>query len=1089
MRQPYLTFLALLTFLCTCVPAQVSAQIDLKHWDALAPRNIGPAGMSGRVTAIDVNPTNRDHIYVGTASGGVWMSKNGGISFDPIFDDEKYLGIGSVAVSDANPNIIWVGTGEGNPRNSANYGGGIYKSLDGGKNWQFMGLEATRHIHRVIVHPTNPDIVYAGAMGNMWYPNEERGVFRTMDGGDTWEKILHVDDGTGIADMIIDPSNPNKIIAATWTFDRDPDYFNSGGPGSGIWITHDGGDSWERKTAKDGLPKGDLGRIGLAIATNKPNILYALVEAKINGLYKSTDGGANWKLVSEKGIGNRPFYYAELYVDPQNENRIYNVFTYISKSEDGGKSFRQIADYGNGVHPDHHAFWIDPNDPDYVIDGNDGGLNISRDGGETWRFAANLPLAQLYHINYDMSFPYLVGGGMQDNGSWVGPSQGLKSGGITDADWQEVFFGDGFDLIFKPGNSNMVYAASQGGALGRVNRATGKTKGIKPVHPDGTFLRFNWNAPIAQSTESDCTIYMGSQFLHKSTDCGDSWTIISPDLTTNDTARQRSMISGGLTIDATQAENHTTLLVITPTKGNTPDGRGLWVGSDDGRLHFSPNDGKTWNDVTGNMPGFKDGAWIAYIEPSVHNAAEAWVVVNDFRRGDTRPMVFHTSNYGQAFTRVVDENKVSGHALAIVQDPIEPNLLFLGTDQGLWISFDKGGSYTHYNETYPGVSTRDMKIHPREHDLIIGTFGRAVWILDDIRPFREIAKQGVAMLQDSFAVFPAPDAYQWETRSYQGVRFYAQGQFQGEDRRRGAMFTYWVLPDMGGDAGAKTAEGSSAANGKKAMPETAKMLYYGDVKVKDPATDPNPEKKNKKKVKIQVVDVQSGDTIRTYTTTPVYGMNRTSWNMRRDGVSFPSRRERKADADTPSGARVGPGVYEIVLTFGNHVDKTLVTVHADPRETRATGNPFAQRDALQAEMDTTVVRLTEAWDDLQQAGKAIKRVEGLLKDAPKAVKDSLTADIKDLKKAIAEIDEVYTEKEGLKGIQRNPTNLQSKMFTARRYIGQVEGKPTQMAEVTLAQFKEGAADFIEKANAFISGDFADFRREVDEAELSLFGKL
>ena len=1153
MRLPYLTILALSTFHCTRGPAlskgkkwkrnkglalilpflllsltPLLAQIDLDHWEALAPRNIGPAGMSGRVTAIDVNPTDRDHIYVGTASGGVWMSRNAGISFEPIFDDQKYLGIGSVAVSDANPNIVWVGTGEGNPRNSANYGGGIYKSLDGGKTWKHMGLEATRHIHRVIIHPTNPDIVYAGAMGNMWYPNEERGVFRTTDGGKTWKKILYVDDGTGIADMIIDPNNPNKIIAATWTFDRDPDYFNSGGPGSGIWITHDGGDNWERKTAKDGLPKGDLGRIGLAIATNKSNILYALVEAKVNGLYKSTDGGTNWKLVSTKDIGNRPFYYAELYVDPQNENRIYNVYTYVAKSEDGGKSFREIADYGNSVHPDHHAFWIDPNDPEYVIDGNDGGLNISHDGGETWRFAANLPLAQLYHINYDMSFPYLVGGGMQDNGSWVGPSQGLKSGGITDSDWQEVYFGDGFDLIFKPGSKNMVYAASQGGALGRVNRTTGKTVGIKPVHPDGTFLRFNWNAPIEQSDEGDCTIYMGSQFVHKSIDCGDNWTIISPDLTTNDSLRQRSMISGGLTIDATQAENHTTLLAIVPNHNAWGEKQGLWVGSDDGRLHFSPDDGKTWNDVTANLPGFKEGAWIPYIEASLHNPAEAWVIVNDFRRGDTKPYVYHTTDYGQTFRQIIKPSgAVVGHTLAIVQDPVEPKLLFLGTDQGLFISFDKGGSWTHYDKNYPHVSTRDMKIHPREHDLIIGTFGRAVWIMDDIRPLREIAKQGTKMLQDTFAVFPAPDAYQWSYRSYQGTRFYAQGQFQGQDRRGGAMLTYWVLPQEEGSKGGKgegmkgmnadAAKEEMASKGKRKKGKKNKGAAAGAGEVSPPAPkggdvsrllrystaeapaeaamlsaadkDPNGPKPNKKKLKIQVVDTQTGDTIRTYTTTPRYGMNRTSWNMRRDGISFPSRREPRPDADTPSGARVGPGVYEVVMTFGDHVDKTMVTVHADPREAKATGNPLAAREALTAEYDTTVVRLTEAWNDLQQAGKSLKRVEGLLKDAPKAVKDSLSADIKDLKKAIADIEEIYTDKEGLKGIQRNPTNLQAKMFTARRYIGQVEGKASQMATVTLEQFQAGAADFIEQAKAFLAGGFADFREEVEGAELSLFGKL
>ncbi|MEM6770023.1 MAG: hypothetical protein AAF597_05485, partial [Bacteroidota bacterium] len=699
--------------------------------------------------------------------------------------------------------------------------------------------------------------------------------------------------------------------------------------------------------------------------------------------------------------------------------------------------------------------------------------------------AANLPLAQFYHIQYDMSFPYNIGGGMQDNGSWVGPSQGLKSGGITDADWQEVYFGDGFDLIFKPGDNNTVYAASQGGSLGRVNRRTGKTKFIKPIHPDGTFLRFNWNAPIAQGPQSDCTVYMGSQFVHKSTNCGNDWDIISPDLTTNDTTKQRSMISGGLTIDATQAENFTTLLAIVPNhKKYSREAQGLWVSSDDGRLHFSPDDGGTWNDLTGKLEaaGMTPGSWIPYIEASTHNEAEAWVVVNDFRRGDTRPMVFHTTDFGQTFRRVVDEKKVTGHALAIVQDPVEPKLLFLGTDQGLFISFDKGANWMHYDETYPHVSTRDLKIHPREHDLILGTFGRAAWILDDIRPFRELAKQGTDMLKDTFAVFPAPDAYQWSRRSYQGVRFYAQGQFQGQDRRRGAMFTYWVAPSgersKGADAGAKDGDKSSGAS----------LLYVGDDIPDDADMNPNPAKRNKQKMKVQIVDVQTGDTIRTYRTTPSYGMNRSSWNMRRDGIDFPSRRERRPDSDANSGAAVPPGVYEIVLTFGNHVGTTTVTIHPDPRE-ESMPNPYVERDRLQAEYDTAVVHLNASWKDLREAGRALTRISGLLKDAPEAVRDTLKADIKSLKKSIAELEEVYVEKEGLKGIQRNPTNLRAKMFAVRRYLGQTEGKPTQMARLTVAQFQAAAEEYKAQIATFMQEEFAPFRAAVEAADLGLFGKL
>ena len=693
--------------LCTCGPALLNAQLtgqalNEDYWKALAPRAIGPAGMSGRITAIDVDPTDKDKIFAGSASGGLWISDNGGISFKPVFDDEKFLSIGSVAVSDANPNIVWAGTGEGNPRNSANYGGGIYKSLDGGTTWKMMGLENTRAIYRILPHPTDPNTVYVGVLGNMWVPNPERGVYKTTDGGESWEKILYIDEGTGIAEMVIDPNNPEKLIAATWTFDREPWFFNSGGPGSGIWVTTDGGDHWERRTAKDGLPKGNLGRIGLAIAASNPDIVYALVEAKENGLYKSTDGGKTFSLVTKKDVGDRPFYYAEIYVDPQNPNRVFHIATYISKSEDGGRTFEEIANYGNNVHPDNHSFWIDKDNPEYLMEGNDGGLNISRDGGKTWRFVENLPVGQFYHVAYDMSYPYLIGGGMQDNGSWVGPSQGLKSGGITEADWQEVYFGDGFDMIFKPDNPDVVYAASQGGALGRVDRSTGKTTFIRPVHPQDTFLRFNWNAPIAQSPRDANTIYMGSQFVHRSTDAGQSWEIISPDLTTNDTTKQHQDISGGLTIDATQAENHTTLLTIVPEMPayGQPENT-IWTGSDDGRLNLTRDGGATWTDLSSKLTGMKAGSWIGYIEVSPINRGEAFVVVNDYRRGDTRPMVYHTTNYGDSFTKIVDENKVTGHAQAIVQDLVEPRLLFLGTDQGLWYSLNYGDSWTRFDANYP----------------------------------------------------------------------------------------------------------------------------------------------------------------------------------------------------------------------------------------------------------------------------------------------------------------------------------------------------------------------------------------------------
>src|SRR5688572_5479715 len=566
-----------------------NAQIDSKILEGIRIRNVGPAGMSGRITAIDVVNNDPKHIYAGSASGGVWESTDGGIVWKPIFDDQPSLSIGAIKINQLNPSEIWVGTGEGNPRNSQNSGKGIFRTLDGGRTWMHMGLENTKTIHRILIDELNPSTIYAGALGSAWGANPERGVFKSTDSGKTWNKILYSNDKSGIADMVMDPENPRKIIAALWEYGRTPWDFNSGGNGSGLHITYDGGEHWKKITSKEGLPEGNLGRIGLAIAPSSPNIVYALIEAKENGLYKSIDGGEHWTLVSTKNIGNRPFYYHEIYVDPQNENRLWNLYSYVSKSEDGGRTFETILDYGKGVHPDHHAFWIHPDNPDYIIDGNDGGLNISRDRGRNWYFAGNIPVGQFYHIDIDNDYPYNLYGGMQDNGSWVGPAFVLKAGGIRNNDWRELYFGDGFDVLPKLSDTRYGWAMSQGGNLAYYDRETGHNQFVKPVHPEGTKLRFNWNAGLARVPGTDCGIYYGSQFVHRSDDCGQSWKVISPDLTTNDTTKQKQDKSGGLTIDATNAENHTTILSIAPSTLNP---QVIWVGTDDGNVQLTKDGGQ-----------------------------------------------------------------------------------------------------------------------------------------------------------------------------------------------------------------------------------------------------------------------------------------------------------------------------------------------------------------------------------------------------------------------------------------------------------------------------------------------------------------
>ncbi|MDA9272663.1 hypothetical protein N9P44_01895, partial [Flavobacteriaceae bacterium] len=663
--------------------------------------------------------------------------------------------------------------------------------IDGGHSWNSMGLEKTRHIHKILIDPSNPDTVYVGAIGSPWGEHEQRGVYKTTDGGKSWKQILFQNNKTGVADMVMDPTNPNKIIVAMWEHKRDPWFFTSGGEGSGIFITHNGGTTWEERTHKDGLPEGDLGRIGLAIAPNKPNIIYALVEAKKNALYKSTDAGFTWTKTNDKSdIGNRPFYYSDIFVDPQNENRVYSVFTYVNVSEDGGKNFKQLMPaYGvdNGVHPDHHAWWIHPSNGNFMIDGNDGGMNITRDGGKTWRFIGNIPVAQFYHINVDNEFPYNVYGGMQDNGSWRGPAYVWKDQGIRNSYWQEISFGDGFDVVPDRDDSRYGWSMSQQGSVSRYDHLTGNNYTVKPTHedPDVT-LRFNWNSAINIDPFDASTIYFGSQFVHKSMDKGLTWSVISPDLTTNDPEKQKQSQSGGLTMDATGAENHTTILVIEPS---TLEKEVLYVGTDDGRVHVSINAGDAWEEIS-KLPGLPKGSWITQIKASNKNKAEALLVANNYRRFDYTPYAYRTTNYGRSWIRILGPEDTQSYALCIIEDPQEKNLLFLGTDDGLYYSTNAAKTWTKWTHGFPTVPVKDLVIQERENDLVIGTFGRAAWVLDDISPLRAIAKE-TAILEQRLKVFTPPTAYQAAYQQPTGSRFGADAMYQGENKAFGAHISYW----------------------------------------------------------------------------------------------------------------------------------------------------------------------------------------------------------------------------------------------------------------------------------------------------------
>ena len=1017
--------------------------LDIDLFKQMPARSIGPAGMSGRVTSIDVVQDQPHIMYVGTASGGLWKSTSGGIDWDPIFDDQPVASIGAVAIDQSNPAVVWAGTGEGNPRNSQALGAGIFKSLDGGETWKQMGLKETRSIHRVLVHPHNSEIVFVAALGSSWGEGSERGVFRTKDGGETWEKILYVDEKTGCADLVIDPKNPNKLIAAMWQYRRWPWFFKSGGPGSGMYVTLDGGDTWEERTHEEGLPKGELGRMGLAIAPSNPNKVYALIESEKNAFYASEDGGKNWRKVNDKSeIGNRPFYYFDIYVDPENENRIYSLHSLISMSEDGGKSFEVIVPFAT-VHPDHHAFWVHPTDPNFLIEGNDGGMAISKDRGKSWRFVENLPLAQFYHINIDDLLPYNVYGGMQDNGSWRGPAYTWRRGGIRNAYWDEVFFGDGFDVVPDPKEPERYgYAMSQGGNLGRYDLKSGHTQFLKPVHPDGTPLRFNWNAGIAQDPFDEETIYYGSQFLHRSKDKGKNWEIISPDLTSNDPEKQKQLESGGLTYDVTNAENYTTIISIAPS----PLLQGvIWVGTDDGHLQVTQDSGRTWKNVAANLPGLPEGSWIPQIIPSTYDPSEAFVVANDYRRDNLAPYLFHTSNYGKNWKNIAADKEIPGYCLSFVQDPKEPKLMFLGTEYGLYISFDAGDSWEKWTHGFPTVSTMDLKIHPLENDLVIGTFGRAAYILDDIRPLRQMASHGTAILDSAICVFDAPDAVLAEYRQAKGTRFAAHAMFAGENRSEGAMLSYIV-----------NHKGESST-----------------------------EEKEEAKVKIEIME-ESGEPIRTFSHKPDSGINRITWDLDKDGIRFPNQAKPEEEADKPGGIQVLPGRYIVKMTYRGSSDTTSLKVFRDPRVSIKLEEMTALYEMREAEMKN-ITLVTSAMDELREAKKSLDLISQQL---PKDSEDTTIQHIKDqsktLKDSLKILMEAVTGPQDLQGIVRRPDNVQSKIFQALRYLGDMYSQPNGTHGLVVDEMHTAIDDFLGRVNQFFSADWESFKQVVEAAPLSPF---
>ncbi len=875
----------LLAALAPLAAAPAAGQILDDDWmEAFEWRSIGPANMSGRVTDIAGLPSPSKTFYVASAAGGIWKTTNNGVTFRPLFQNERVSAMGDLAIAPSDTLQIWAGTGEEDSRNSISPGRGIYKSIDGGLTWELKGLEGTEHIGRILVHPTDPNTVWVAALGPLWREGGDRGLYKTTDGGDTWRQVASVSDRAGFVDLTMHPDDPDVLMATSWERIRGPYYLQSGGPGSGIWRSTDGGETWS-EVEGNGLPTTTMGRIGIDYAPSDGDIVYAMVEAdgptedddNLSGLYRSADGGSTWERMN--AYNSRPFYYSQVTVDPQDPNRVY--FSTFEFTEDGGATH---APAGGEVHVDFHAYWVDPADPDRMVVGNDGGIAISFDRGGNYWFPNHMgAMGQFYNVAVGMGTPYRVCGGLQDNYTWCGPSR--KTGGsITNHDWFQVSGGDGFVAQMDPRNQDIVYSESQGGNMGRSNVATGERSSLgRPnwrdgyrviqdsialLWPDSTApmpsqhrtriqalqarasadsaamdMRYNWNTPFFLSPHDPDVVYAAGNRVLKSTDMGDNLLPISPDLTRQDAEKIRisTETTGGITPDVTGAETFATIVSL----NESPVQRGLlYAGTDDGNLWMSPDDGGRWIDLTDRVSGVPDGTYVSRIEPSHHDADRVYVTFDNHRRGDFTPYVLVSDDGGDSFRSIVSDLPTGAPDFAHVirEDPVNPSLLFVGTDVGLYVSLDRGASWQSFMNGLPTVPVHDLVIHPRDGELVAATHGRSIWITD-IKPLQQF--DAVMAASDAWLFAPAPAFHMGMQRT--GGEFTAQAYWESGSPSTAANIQYWIGEGVDDD------------------------------------------------VEIEVRDAR-GDVVQTLNGSNRPGVHSVSWNLRGQGMSLPLSPSERRDS-------------------------------------------------------------------------------------------------------------------------------------------------------------------------------------------------
>jgi len=985
---------------------------------ALVWREIGPTIMSGRISDIAVVESSPSTFYVGTATGGIWKTINAGVTFEPLFDQEQTSSIGDVTIAPSNPNVIWTGTGEPQNRQSSPWGNGVYRSTDAGRSWVHIGLENTHHISRIQIHPSDPETGYVAAVGHLWGANKERGIYKTENGGDDWEKILFVDEHTGGIDLVMDPNDPNTLFAAMYQRQRRAWGFNGGGPGSGIYRTVDAGTTWVELT--DGLPEGDMGRIGLDIFRGDGNLVCAVVEADArrpgqgrgteraledqqNGVYCSRDRGETWEQLST--TNNRPMYYSQIRIDPNDPERLYLGGSDLYRSSDGGRTFTNDA--ADGVHLDHHALWIDPNNSDHLLLGSDGGLSVSWDRSDNWYQFRNLPISQFYEIGIDSREPYHVCGGLQDNGSWCAPSDTWSSQGIRTRDWYNVGSGDGFFTVMHPTDPTVMFAESQGGNLTRVDLKTMERSRIRPLgkanvdgkEPD---LRWNWDSPILMSVHDENTIYAGANVLFRSDNLGQAWEQISPDLT-YEINRDTLSIMGvkGSEQQMSLNDGQSGYGNLTAISESPLSNQVIYTGADDGRVHITQDGGATWVDLTDNLEGLPDNVYVTRIVASYADAGTVYAAFDNHRSDDFAPYLFISEDFGNDW-RIAVNGLPHSSLSALAQHPRNPSLLFVGNEIGVYVSVDNAEQWVRLDNGLPTVPVDDIKIQSRENDLVIGTHGRGIWIMDDITPLEELTPQAIASEAHLFSI---QDVISYNAYTPQG---WTPGIFSASNPAMGSQIRYHLTEDV-------------------------------------------------EEVSLTITDLR-GRLIRRLEGSGKKGLNEVVWDL--------SLQEENSKGDLRDpGPRVLPGTYLVQVEAGNSILEGELSVRLDPRVTITQAELITRQDAM-----VSSYRLSGV---VSEANSAIARLEAQLEDAL-----ALLGEVSPESEGLAsEIDQLLVE------IDKLETDLRENGggATLVSQIRGVTGVPTADQLQQIDDSWEEIPPLIDRLNTLITDQVPALYAELDDA--------